>query len=146
MPGGQPRSFWAPWQAKRSPTMMRNSANTCAEKRPITASIHDLRPDGIHIADQSAMRKTFAIVTLLLLCLACNRHPAESTQGSTDTIQSTPSSTSGTTATETGGGPPVQTESSPIGNASGSGSTGTTGTIPAGTSTVTSTGTTATHT
>lgn len=70
------------------------------------------------------MRKLLAMTALLLMVGACNRQPAESTPGSTDTIQSTPSSTSGTTATETGGGPPIKTESTATGNASGSGSTG----------------------
>lgn len=92
------------------------------------------------------MRKTFVITALLLMFAACNRKPAESTLGSTDTIQSTPSSTSGTTATETGGGPPIKSDTSATGNASGSGSTGTTGTVPAGTATTSTTATSATST
>lgn len=90
------------------------------------------------------MGKTFAIVTILVLSAACNRKPAESTLGSTDTVQSMPTSTSGTTATETGGGPPIKTDTSATGNAAGSGSSDTTGTVPGGTSTTATTVTTST--
>src|SRR5207244_6762956 len=92
--------------------------------------------------------RRIAVIALLVICFACNRKPAEST-ASTDTIQSTPSSTSGTTATETGGGPPVKSDTSATGNAAGSGSTGTSGTMPGGTTTVSTTtsatSTTGTH-
>jgi hypothetical protein len=55
-----------------------------------------------------------ALIAALLICAACNRHPAETDTGATDTVHNTPTSsapttTSGTTATETGGGPPVTT-------------------------------------
>lgn len=91
------------------------------------------------------MRKAF-VIAIVVLAVGCRRgRPAESTVGATDTIQ-TPSSTSGTTATETGGGPPVKTDTSATGNASGSGSMGTSGTMPGGTSTITTTGATTTHT
>lgn len=97
------------------------------------------------MAHKSAMRTTIGI-SLLLFCLGCNRKPAESNLGSTDTIQSTPTSTSGTTATQTGGGPPVTTDTSATGNASGSGSTGTTGTLPGGAPPATNGTATTTHT
>jgi hypothetical protein len=81
------------------------------------------------------MKKVIGI-SLLVLALACHRRPVESTAGSTDTVQ--PSST-GTTATETGGGAPLTTTTgtmtttaSTTGNSSGSGSNGTSGTLPAG--------------
>jgi hypothetical protein len=51
-----------------------------------------------------------AAVALVLAALpGCSRKPKETTAGSTDTIQSTAPQTTGTTATETGGGPPVTT-------------------------------------
>ena len=48
-----------------------------------------------------------AVATALVLAapLACSKKPVESSVGSTDTTQS--AQTTGTTATETGGGPPV---------------------------------------
>jgi hypothetical protein len=64
------------------------------------------------------MRRPAVLATAILIvtftgALACHREPpAETTSGSTDTIQSTPTGTSGTTATETGGGPPVTTTTS----------------------------------
>ncbi len=80
------------------------------------------------------MKRVIAIA-LLAVAAACNRPPAESTYGSTDTLQP---STTGTTATETGGGPPITTTSpanpatptdtASTGNASGSGGTGTSAT------------------
>jgi len=81
------------------------------------------------------MRKAF-VVALLVVAFACHRRPTETTVGSTDTLQ--PSST-GTTATETGGGTPVTgsttattttttTTATTTGNSSGSGGTGTSGT------------------
>jgi hypothetical protein len=70
------------------------------------------------------IRGVVAIIGILLLCTACNRKPAETTTGSTDTLQ--PTST-GTTATETGTGAPVtNTATTSSGNADGSGGTSTT--------------------
>jgi hypothetical protein len=50
-----------------------------------------------------------AVALVLAALPGCNRKPKETTTGSTDTIQSTSAPTTGTTATETGGGPPVST-------------------------------------
>jgi hypothetical protein len=51
-----------------------------------------------------------ALALVLLAVPTCKRKPADPSVGSTDTIQSTPQTT-GTTATETGGGKPVTTTS-----------------------------------
>jgi len=53
------------------------------------------------------MKRVLAIA-LLAVCAACGRPAPESTAGSTDTLQP---STTGTTATETGGGAPITTTS-----------------------------------
>lgn len=75
--------------------------------------------------------KKAVFIALLTAALACHRKPVESTVGSTDTVQP---STTGTSATETGGGAPVTNSTSAAnattgtGNSSGSGGTGTSGT------------------
>ena len=53
------------------------------------------------------MRRLAMVLALMMIC--CNRNPAESTTGSTDTVQPVPATTStgGITATETGTGPPA---------------------------------------
>src|SRR5438128_2082197 len=96
------------------PPTMRRRAKAWDEKRPMTSVMQHLvcgtlsevgpASSGVGIALQGGMRKAFAIA-LLACATACHRHkPVESSVGSTDTVQP---STTGTTATETGGGPPV---------------------------------------
>jgi len=58
----------------------------------------------------SSLVAAVALALVLLAVPTCKRKPAETSVGSTDTIQSTPQTT-GTTATETGGGKPVTTTS-----------------------------------
>ena len=58
----------------------------------------------------SSLVAAVAVALVLLAIPTCKRKPAETSVGSTDTIQSTPQTT-GTTATETGGGKPVTTTS-----------------------------------
>lgn len=58
----------------------------------------------------SSLVAAVAVALVLVAIPGCKRKPVESTVGSTDTVQSTPQTT-GTTATETGGGPPVTTSS-----------------------------------
>lgn len=57
----------------------------------------------------SSLVAAVAVALVLAALPACSRKAKESTAGSTDTIQSTTPQTTGTTATETGGGPPVTT-------------------------------------
>ncbi len=85
---------------------------------------------------QRGIRASLAatVAVALILGAGCKRKPAESTSGSTDTIQSTIPQTTGTTATETGGGPPVTTSS-----ATGTAATTTTATTTAGTAGATGT-------
>ncbi|MGA8810855.1 MAG: hypothetical protein WB973_23525 [Thermoanaerobaculia bacterium] len=50
------------------------------------------------------IRGVISIIAILLFCGACNRKPVETTTESADTL---PPSSTGTTATETGTGAPV---------------------------------------
>jgi hypothetical protein len=90
------------------------------------------------------IRGVITLVAILSFCAACNRKPAETTTGSTDTLQPT---ATGTTATETGTGAPVtNTATTSSGNADGSGGTSTNGTSTSGTaSTTATTGSTSTY-
>src|SRR5437764_2410260 len=145
--GGAPRIFCVPWSMNMSPTMIRMIANAGPVKRPTTCGIQHLacgrlsrsKPGSCaRIPDCHLLMRKALLVALLVAAAACHRRPTDTSVGSTDTLQ--PSST-GTTATETGGGTPV-TDSTPAttntttastattarGNASGSGGTGTSGT------------------
>lgn len=84
----------------------------------------------------SSLVAAVAVALVLAVLPGCKRKPLETSVGSTDTIQSTPQTT-GTTATETGGGPPVTTSSA-------TGTTGTTATT-ATTATAGTAGATGTH-
>ena len=101
--------------------------------------------------DMHRISRALLVAAMLASLAACGGRPKETTEGSTDTIQTGDTSggaATGTTATDTGSGSP--TVQSSTGNASGSGSTGTSGTIgmsgsggaAASTGTVTSTGAT----
>ena len=80
-----------------------------------------------------------ALALVLLAVPTCKRKPADPSVGSTDTIQSTPQTT-GTTATETGGGPPVTTSS-----ATGTAAATTTAATTTTTATTGTAGATGTH-
>ena len=67
---------------------------------------------------QRRIRASLGAAVAVALVLACSKKSAVSSVGSTDTMQSAP--TTGTTATETGGGTPVTT-SSATGTASATG-------------------------
>ncbi|HEY6141752.1 MAG TPA: hypothetical protein VI670_28690 [Thermoanaerobaculia bacterium] len=69
---------------------------------------------------RASLAAAAAVALVLAAPLGCRKKATESSTGSTDTIQSG-AQTTGTTATETGGGPPVTTSSA----------TGTTGTASA---------------
>jgi len=60
------------------------------------------------MAHQLAMRSACIMALLAILATSCHRKPVQPATSGTDTVQSTPTSTSGTTATETGGGAPVK--------------------------------------
>jgi hypothetical protein len=83
------------------------------------------------VPDRPLLMRKALLAALLIAAVACQRKPAETTVGSTDTLQP---STTGTTATETGAGAPVTssttttTAPTTTGNSSGSGGTGTSGT------------------
>jgi len=77
-----------------------------------------------------------AVMVAAALSVGCARKPKESTVGSTDTTQPIPQST-GTTATETGGGPPVSTTAAP--STTGTTATTTTATTTTGTGRATGT-------
>lgn len=78
----------------------------------------------------SSLVAVVAVALVLVPLHGCRRKPAETVVGSTDTIQSTTPQTTGTTATETGGGTPVTT-SSATGTAAAPATTATTGTAGA---------------
>jgi len=59
----------------------------------------------------SSLVAAVAVALVLAVIPGCRRKPAETSVGSTDTIQSTAPQTTCTTATETGGGSPVTTSS-----------------------------------
>lgn len=82
-----------------------------------------------------------AVALALAAPFGCRKKPVESSTGSTDTIQSAPQTT-GTTATETGGGPPVTTSNATATTVTTAttATTATTSTTTAGTA-----GTTGTH-
>src|SRR5204863_3993642 len=112
-PGGQQRIFWAPWNMNISPLTMRSSANACGEKRPITSGIQHLvcetlscpAPASTGAGPTFAMRN--ALLILILIAAACRQQPVQTS--TTDTVRP---STTGTTATETGGGAPVTSSTS----------------------------------
>lgn len=79
----------------------------------------------------SSLVAAVAVALVLVTLSGCAKKPAESSAGSTDTIQSTTAQTTGTTATETGGGLPVTTSSATATTAT-TGTTTTTGTATTG--------------
>src|SRR5207302_4049557 len=136
---GYPRSYCVASITNIRPAMMRSNANVCAEKRPITSGILHLRRDGVHVARQPGaaiapqgggglsmrIRGVIIVIAILFLCTACNRRPAKTTTGSTDTLQPT---SAGTTATETGTGAPVTNTATTSTNGTSTSTTSTTAT------------------